>query len=100
MEEEMVVRNYSPKTIRTYLSLLNHLAVYYGCSPEHLNIPQIKRYLYYCINEKGLSVGTINQIISANEKPTLLLSFIIQAYKPLFAFKTCSSSQAYVHLEM
>lgn len=65
MEEEMVVRNYSPRTICTYLSLLTHLAVYYGCSPEQLSLPQIKRYLYYCINEKGLSTGTINQIISA-----------------------------------
>ena len=65
MEEEMVVRNYSPRTIRTYLSLLTHLAVYYGCSPEQLSISQIKGYLYYCIYEKGLSTGTINQIISA-----------------------------------
>lgn len=61
----MVVRNYSPNRIRTYLSLLTHLAVYCQCSPEHLSLSRIKRYLYYCINEKGLSVSTINQIISA-----------------------------------
>lgn len=65
MEQEMVVRNYSPNTIRAYLNLLTHLAVFYQCSPEHLSLTQIKRYLYYCINEKGLSVDTINQIISA-----------------------------------
>ena len=65
MTEEMVVRNYSPCTIRTYLSLISHLAIYYQCSPEHLSISQVKRYLYYCVNERQLANSTINQIISA-----------------------------------
>ena len=65
MKEEMIVRNYSPCTIRTYISLLAQLSIYYQCSPEHLSLSQIKRYLYYCVNEKGLANSSINQIISA-----------------------------------
>lgn len=65
MEQEMVIRNYSPHTIRTYLSLLTHLAAYYQCSPADLSIGQIKKYLYYCAYEKQLSASTLNQIISA-----------------------------------
>lgn len=65
MFQEMQIRNYSPHTIRTYLSLITHLSLYYNCSPDLLSIGQIKRYLFYCVNEKQLSVSTINQIISA-----------------------------------
>ena len=65
MTEEMTIRNYSSRTIRSYLSLISHLAIYYQCSPEHLSISQVKRYLYYCVNERQLANATINQIISA-----------------------------------
>jgi site-specific recombinase XerD len=65
MFQEMQIRNYSPHTIRTYLSLITHLSLYYKCSPGELSIDQVKRYLFYCIKEKHLSVSTINQIISA-----------------------------------
>lgn len=65
MYQEMLVRNYSPRTIRTYIGLISRLSHYYQCSPEHLSISQVKRYLFYCINERHFSTGTINQIISA-----------------------------------
>jgi integrase/recombinase XerD len=65
MYREMVFRNYSPATIRTYIGLISRLSQYYQCSPEHLSIGQVKRYLFYCINERHFSTGTINQVISA-----------------------------------
>lgn len=65
MYQEMVVRNYSPVTIRTYIGLISRLSQYYQSSPEHLSISQVKRYLFYCINERHLTTSTINQIISA-----------------------------------
>ncbi|RLD23376.1 MAG: hypothetical protein DRI70_09475 [Bacteroidetes bacterium] len=61
----MEIRNYSPRTIRCYVSLLAIAARYFHFSPDKLSIEQIKNYLQYCIKQRGYSVSTINQIISA-----------------------------------
>jgi integrase/recombinase XerD len=62
---EMEIRNYSPRTIRCYVSLLAIAAKYFHFSPDKLTTEQIKNYLQYCIKQRGFSVSTINQIISA-----------------------------------
>ena len=61
----METRNYSPRTVKCYVSMLASLALYYHQSPDCLTIGQVKKYLHYCKQEKGLSVSTINQTISA-----------------------------------
>ena len=65
MEQEMLIRNYSPRTIELYLSAIARLAKYYNCSPDKLDHYQVKSYLHHCIKDKGNSASTINQIISA-----------------------------------
>ena len=45
--------------------MLVNIARYYNQSPEGLSVDQIKKYLHYCKTERGLSVSTINQTISA-----------------------------------
>lgn len=61
----MESRNYSPRSVRSYVSMLAGIARFYNHSPDTLTKLQIKKYLHYCKVEKGLSVSTINQTISA-----------------------------------
>lgn len=45
--------------------MLVQLSRHYNQSPEHITIEQIKQYLYYCKEKRGLSISFINQTISA-----------------------------------
>ena len=62
---EMEIRNYSARSIRSYVCMLANAARYYHRSPDELSIEEIKKYLQYCTQDRGLSVSTINQTISA-----------------------------------
>jgi len=61
----MEFRNYSPRTIKTYVAMLATASKYYRQSPDKITIEQLKSYLHYCTKEKGLSVSTLNQTINA-----------------------------------
>lgn len=63
--EEMEIRNYAPKTIRLYVDNVARLARYYGTSPDRLNREQIRRYLVYLIEERGVAVGSYRQALAA-----------------------------------
>lgn len=63
--QEMRIRNYSERTIDTYLSLLKLLSDYYGKPADQLTTEEVKDYIYHRINSEGISVSTVNQIISA-----------------------------------
>jgi site-specific recombinase XerD len=62
---EMRVRNYSERTVNSYLSTLTSLSRYFNSTPEKLSSDQVKEYAYHLIHEKKLSPATINQLISA-----------------------------------
>jgi integrase/recombinase XerD len=61
----MEIRNYSPRTISTYVAMLAAASKYSHHSPDKITIEQLKSYLHYCTKERGLSVSTINQTINA-----------------------------------
>lgn len=65
MYEEMRIRNYSPRTIRTYIVLVSSVSKHFGKSPEHINIAELKSYLFQRVEQDKLSVSTVNQTISA-----------------------------------
>jgi integrase/recombinase XerD len=62
---EMQVRNYSPRTINTYVSLLAGLGKYYNSSPDELSTQQFKDYLAFRVQTQKASVSTVNQLIGA-----------------------------------
>ena len=62
---EMQTRNYSQRSIDTYIHLLRDLEEYFKCSIDELSIDQVKDFLQYSITERNLSVSYINQVISA-----------------------------------
>lgn len=65
MLQEMQLRNYSKRSIQTYLASISQLAKYYRRSPDRISRQEIKDYLLYLINDKRMSKSTINQTISA-----------------------------------
>jgi integrase/recombinase XerD len=65
MLQEMELRNYSPRTIATYLSCLSGLSKHYGKSPDLLSIDQIKSFLHHRVFDQGYSSIYVNQTISA-----------------------------------
>ena len=65
MIREMRIRNYSPRTIKTYVSLLSQLSRYYNSSPDQLTVDQIKDYLQHKVLDDSCSISLINQTIGA-----------------------------------
>ena len=61
----MQTRNYSPRSIGTYLHMLNALEEYHNISVDEISIDQVKDFLQYVIETKKVSVSYINQVISA-----------------------------------
>jgi site-specific recombinase XerD len=65
MHRELQFRNYSPRTIQSYLTALSVLSKHFSTSPENVNSEQLKDYLQHKADQKIASPSTINQIISA-----------------------------------
>ena len=65
MQRELEFRNYSPQTVRCYLSALSRLSEHFKTRPDHIESEQVKDYLQYLSEEKKISPSTINQIIGA-----------------------------------
>ena len=66
VRQELRLRNYSHKTIKSYLSCLRSFVKYF--SPKHprqINEEEIRKYLLYLIEEKKLAAGTVNQVFNA-----------------------------------
>jgi integrase/recombinase XerD len=61
----MQIRNYSPRSIETYVHMLNSLEEYHKSSADEISINQVKDFLQYIIETKKVSVSYINQVISA-----------------------------------
>jgi integrase/recombinase XerD len=64
MYEEMVYRNYSPRSIKTYIGLVSMVSKYFGKSPDLISISELKEYLFTRIEEDKLSASSVNQTIS------------------------------------
>ena len=61
----MQTRNYSPRSIVTYLHMLNAVEEYHNTSIDEISTDQIKDFLQHAIETKKVSVSYINQTISA-----------------------------------
>lgn len=65
MKMDMELKNFSIKTIKSYLSWMKSFTLHYGISPEKLGDDDIRNYLYYLLKEKEFSQSSINQAYSA-----------------------------------
>jgi integrase/recombinase XerD len=81
MLQEMQIRNYSERTIVSYIHCIERLSLYYNSSPDLLSIDQIKSYLHYCVVNKQEAASTLNQIISAVR--ILFIDVLQRSWEPL-----------------
>jgi site-specific recombinase XerD len=65
MQQEMALKGYSPKTVRSYLGHLERYTRFIGQSPAQVGEPEVKGYLYYLIHEEKRSRSYVNQAYSA-----------------------------------
>jgi integrase/recombinase XerD len=65
MLREMQTRNYSDRTIKTYVRLISSLSIHYNLPPDQISLEQFKDYLHYRIKDNNVSTSTINQTIGA-----------------------------------
>ena len=62
---ELQRRNYSPSTIRGYLSAVRQFAEHFHCSPERLGPEHLRLYQRYLLQEKKLEPSTVEVRVSA-----------------------------------
>ena len=65
MIREMQIRNYSEKTIRSYIASISKLTQFFNQSVEEITINQFKDFLHHRIIVDKVSVSFVNQSISA-----------------------------------
>lgn len=65
MKMDLELKNYSLRTVETYLGCVRSFAGYYGKSPEGMGRNEIRDYLYYLLKEKKASQSAVNQAYSA-----------------------------------
>ncbi|HOW26463.1 MAG TPA: site-specific integrase [Bacteroidales bacterium] len=63
--QQMLLKGYSQRTIRTYVSLLSGISRHFQCSPDLITINQIRDYLQENITVVKRSKSWVNQVISA-----------------------------------
>ena len=61
MIEDMILRNYSPGTIQTYVLCIARFAEHFGCSPERLGVEQVRGFLLHLRNERRVGMSYYNQ---------------------------------------
>lgn len=63
--QELVLRNYSPRTQEAYVSAVYQLAKFYRRAPDQLSDQQLKDYLFHLAEARKLSASSRNQATSA-----------------------------------
>lgn len=64
MRMDLELKNYSPKTIESYIRHVKRYAQHFNKSPDELGIDEVREYLHYLITEKKLSSSYINSAYS------------------------------------
>jgi integrase/recombinase XerD len=65
MIDEMRRRNYSPRTISTYVRFVREFASYFNTSPDQLGVQEVRKFQLYLIDERRFAWGTFNQAVCA-----------------------------------
>lgn len=64
-KQQMLLKGFSERTIKSYIESIALLAKYYNTSPDLLTIEQIRDYIEHCLIDRKLSKSWLNQLISA-----------------------------------
>src|SRR5216683_3299326 len=72
MQEDLRLRNYSPRTIHSYTRIVAEFASYFHKSPDQLGPEHIRTWLLYLLNERKLAWGTLQCARSGAGKKSAL----------------------------
>lgn len=62
MVRDMDLRNFSPRTVESYVEQVKGLAKYYRRPPDQLSIEEIQQYMLYVREQRRLSTSTCSQL--------------------------------------
>ena len=65
MAEDMILRNFSPETQRSYIHYIAGFAKYFDRSPEELGVEAIREYQLHLIEDRKLSAQSVNCFTAA-----------------------------------
>lgn len=66
LRQELMLRNYSPKTLKAYRSHLRAFVAYFAPRhPRELSESDVREYLMHLIEKEHFSAGSIGQVVSA-----------------------------------
>jgi len=65
MKMDLELKNFSPRTVKCYLSQMRAYAAFFKQSPDELNEQHIREYLHYLIKDKNSSQAVVSQAYSA-----------------------------------
>ncbi len=65
LQRELSIRKYSRRTIKSYIGYNRDFLLFAGKKPEEIKNEDIKKYLYYMVRCKKVSISTLNIIINA-----------------------------------
>jgi len=65
LRKNLVVRKYSPKTIKSYIHYNKDFLGYVRKKPNEITNEDVKDYLFYLVEEKEVSASTLNTVINA-----------------------------------
>jgi len=65
MQEDLLLKAYSPHTQRAYLGCARHFARHYLRSPEEMGEPEIRSFLLHLVRERKASPATLGMYVNA-----------------------------------
>ena len=65
MQEDLLLKAYSPHTQRAYLGCARHFARHYLRSPEEMGEPEIRSFLLHLVRERKASPATLSMYVNA-----------------------------------
>ena len=64
MIDDMTLRNFTPRTIDTYVSSVARFAAFFHTSPEHLGPEHLRTYLLHLLQKRRVSLSYYNRVRS------------------------------------
>ncbi len=65
LQKELFIRKYFRRTIKSYVRYSRDFRLFVGKKLEEVENEEIKKFLYYMVKKKQVSVSTLNIIINA-----------------------------------
>ena len=83
MQEDLLLKAYSPHTQRAYLRCARHFASHYMRSPEEMGEQEIRGFLLHLVRERKASPATLGMYVNALEYTQITDRLVQKLVSPL-----------------